>query len=124
MDGLNWVRLAIMVIAPLPLSTLVAVPIWRKQETVLGNLAGAGVIFGTAIILILTESGELDGLTAACLQAGLKDCFPTPSAFTRFSIYAFIGLAEVIVLFLFSLRIERQMRNRGVAPEWQSWPRG
>lgn len=122
-DQLNWVRIALMALAPLPVGVLVATPIWRKQETILGNLAGSGVIFGTAIVLILKESTELDAFTTSCLQAGFSDCFPTPSGFTRYGIYAFLGLAEVIALFLFSLRVERQIRDRGDAPEWRSWGR-
>jgi hypothetical protein len=123
MDHLNWMRIAIMVLTPLPLGVLVATPIWRKQETILGSFAGSGVIFGTAIALILKESVELDKFTTSCLQTGLTECFPTPAAFTRYGIYAFVGLFEVIALFLISLRVERQMRDRGVAPEWQSWGR-
>ena len=123
MNGLNWVRIAIMMVVPMPLAALTATPLWRRQETILGNLAGTGVIFGTAIILILKESVELDVLSTACLQAGLTDCFPTPSAFTRYAIYAFIGLGEDIALFLIILMVERRIRDRDVAPEWRSWGR-
>lgn len=123
MNGLNWVRIAMMAILPLPVGALLALPIWRRQETILGNLAGTGVIFATAITLILKESVELDALTTDCLQAGLAACFPTPSSFTRYGIYAFIGLAEVMALFLISLSVERRIRDRDCAPEWRSWPR-
>jgi hypothetical protein len=124
MNELNWVRIAIMAIVPLPVGMLIALPLWRRQETILGNLAGTGVIFGTAIVLIMQESVELDTLLSACLQAGFTDCFPTPAAFTRYAIYAFMGLAEVMALFLTSLKVEKQMRDRDCAPEWRSWPRG
>ena len=87
-----------------------------------GNLAGTGVIFGTAVVLILKESAESDAVTSRCLDAGLTDCFPSGS-FTRYAIYAFIGLAEVIVLFLISIAAEQRMRDRDVAPEWRSWGR-
>jgi hypothetical protein len=46
-------------------------------------------------------------------------CFPQPDAFTRFAVYAFIALFEVIVLFMYSLRVERKLRDRGYAPEWR-----
>jgi uncharacterized membrane protein YuzA (DUF378 family) len=42
-----------------------------------------------------------------------------PSAFARFGIYAFIGLAEVFVLFSLSLRVEKKQRDRDYAPEWR-----
>ena len=46
-------------------------------------------------------------------------CWPQPSAFSRYAIYAAIGLLEVIGLFLVSLKVERRMRRRHYAPEWQ-----
>ena len=87
----------------------------------LGNLAGTVVIFGTAIVLILKESSESDAFTSNCLEAGLTDCFPSSSPFTRYAIYAFIGLAEVIALFMISLAAERRIRDRDLAPEWRRW---
>ena len=40
-------------------------------------------------------------------------------AFTRFAIYAFIALFEVMGLFMLSLRVETKLRRRGYAPEWR-----
>jgi hypothetical protein len=60
----------------------------------------------------------LDRLTRQCLDAGLT-CWPQPSAFSRYAVYAAIGLLEVIGLFLVSLKVERQMRRRHYSPEWQ-----
>jgi hypothetical protein len=37
----------------------------------------------------------------------------------RYAVYAFIGLIEVFVLFMWGLRVDRQVRNRGYAPEWR-----
>ena len=82
------------------------------------NLAGTVVIFGSALGFILRESVALDRLTRQCLDAGLT-CWPQPSAFSRYAIYAAIGLLEVIGLFLVSLKVERRMRRRHYAPEWQ-----
>lgn len=124
MEQLNWVGIATMLLAPLPLGILIALPLWRKQEGMLGNLAGAALIFGTAIVLILKESSESDALASRCLEAGLTDCFSPGGSFARFAIYAFIGLAEVIALFLISLNVEKRVRNRDVAPEWRSWGNG
>jgi len=42
-----------------------------------------------------------------------------PSAFTRFAIYAFIGLTEVIALFSLSIVVEDRARRRHYAPEWR-----
>jgi Na+/proline symporter len=119
MVDVNWLSVAIMVFAALPLAVVLATPLWRRNEGLLGNLAGTGVIFGTAVVLILRESAESDAVTSHCLEAGLTDCFPS-GTFTRYATYAFIGLAEVIVLFLISIAAERRMRERDIAPEWRS----
>jgi len=113
-----------MVLVAFPLSLFVAGLLWRKQQGMLGNLAGMGVIFGMAIIFILKESTELDAMINTCLDAGSTNCFPASSTFTRYAIYAFIGLAEVIALFLIGLRVERRSRERRFAPEWRSWGSG
>ncbi len=63
----------------------------------------------------MRESIELNGVIAGCIDAGYT-CWPVPSAFVRYSIYAAIALIEVVVLFSWSLRVERQMRNRHYAP--------
>ncbi|MGH8639063.1 MAG: hypothetical protein ACREUZ_18165, partial [Burkholderiales bacterium] len=61
---------------------------------------------------------EVDVLTQQCLDAGMV-CWPEPSAFTRFAIYAFIGLVEVFALFTISLVFEERVRRRGYAREWR-----
>ncbi len=100
------------------MGTLVALLIWRTSQIILGNLAGAAVIFAAALALILRESTELERLTQQCLDAGFV-CWPEPSAFTRYAIYAFIGLFEVFGVFAWSLRVEKKIRDRNYAPEWR-----
>jgi hypothetical protein len=117
-DRLSWSWIALMCTAPLPFAAAVAALGWRRNEPILGNLAGTVVIFGMALALILRESAELDGLTRQCLNAGLT-CWPHPSAFARYAIYAAIALLEVMALFLVSLAVERRIRRRRYAPEWQ-----
>jgi hypothetical protein len=119
MNELSWRWIALMLVAPLPLAVLVAAPVWRRREMILGNIAGTVVIFGAAFALIFREAAALDALRQACFDAGYVACFPTPSAFTRYAIYASIGLAEVLILFVVSLSVERRMRERDYAPEWR-----
>ena len=107
-----------MATVPLPVGALVSLPIWRKNEVVLGNLAGTAVIFGAAFAFIMKESLELNRLTQACLESGYT-CWPNPAAFTRFAIYAFIALIEVFALFMVSLKVEERIRSRRYAPEWR-----
>src|SRR5262249_2387279 len=97
-----------MATVPPVLGGLVAYPFWRKSEAVLGNLAGTIVIFGAGVALIVRESIELNAAIAKCLDAGYT-CWPVPSAFVRYAIYAFIALVEVIALFNWSLRVETRM---------------
>ena len=100
------------------LGVLIAYPVWRKEEIILGNLAGAAIILGFAFALIFRESAEVDRVTRACLDAGYT-CWPSPSAFVRYAIYAAIGFLEVVALFLASLSVEQWIRNRRYSPEWR-----
>src|SRR5262245_12247587 len=106
-----------MVLAPLPVATLIAMPVWRRREMILGNIAGSVVILGTAFALIMRESVALDAARQACFDAGSILCAPTPNAFARYAIYASIGMLHVMVLFFASLRVERRIREQAYAPE-------
>jgi hypothetical protein len=117
-DALSWPWIALMAVGPPIAGVLVALPIWHIRQTILGNLAGTAVIFGSAMALIARESLALQVLTQGCLNSGYT-CWPTPSAFARYAIYAFIALFEVFALFTFSLRVEQKIRRRGYAPEWR-----
>ena len=118
MNELSWPWIALMTTAPPVVSVLIAFPIWRTGQFILGNLGGTAVILATAVGLILRESAEIAQVTRACLEAGVT-CWPEPSAFTRYAIYASIGMIEVFALFLFSLRVEANIRNRHYSPEWR-----
>jgi hypothetical protein len=116
--GLNWFWIALAATAPALAAVAAATPFWRKGQMIFGSIVGTAVIFASAIAMILREYVELDHLTQQCLDAGTV-CWPEPSAFTRFAIYAFIGLVEVFALFTLSLVIEERVRRRGYAPEWR-----
>src|SRR5437867_2717567 len=118
MNELNWFWIGIALGVPPVAGALVAVPIWLLDQPILGNLAGTGVIFGAAVGLIMRERVELERLAQQCLDQGHM-CFPEPSAFTRFAIYAFIALIQVMVLFSVSLKVEERRRRRRYAPEWR-----
>jgi len=118
LDRLSWNWIAVMAVAPPVVAPMLAAVGWRRKEFILGNVAGTIVIFGAAMALILRESLVLDTLVRQCLDIGLV-CTPRPAAFTRYAIYAAIGLVQVITLFLASLRIERHGREQHYAPEWR-----
>ena len=107
-----------MATAPGILGVLLAYPCWRKTEIILGNLAGTAIILGFALALIFRESAEVDRVTRACLDAGYT-CWPVPSAFARYAIYAAMGFLEVVALFMASLSVEQRIRNRRYSPEWR-----
>jgi hypothetical protein len=105
-------------VLPLAGGLLAAWPIWLTGQTMLGNIAGTIVMFGSAVGLIGREHAELDQIVQACIEQGTT-CFPTPSAFTRFAVYAFIALGQVMVLFTVSVRVETRQRRKGYSPEWR-----
>jgi len=117
-NGLNWYWIAIMATVPGTVAVLLALPFWRSRQMTFGSVIGTAIIFGTAMGLILREYVELDRIAQDCLDAGTT-CFPDPSAFTRFAVYAFIGLLQVFTLFIISLKMEERWRRRDYAPEWQ-----
>ena len=118
MSGLNWLWILFALTVPPIAGLLVAYPIWRTGQSILGNIAGSTVIFGAAVGLIMREHVELDRIVQACLDRGVT-CWPDPSAFARFAIYAFIGLFQVISLFTVSVRVESALRRRRYDPEWR-----
>jgi uncharacterized oligopeptide transporter (OPT) family protein len=85
---------------------------------IFGNIVGSGLVLGWAIVLILLEYIEVDRSVQACLDAGTT-CWPEPSAFARFAVYASIGMAEVFLIFTISLAVERRISNRNYAPQWR-----
>jgi hypothetical protein len=115
---LSWYWIALELTATPLLGLLVAFPFWRKGGMIFGNIAGTAVIFGSAFALIFREHVELERIVQGCFAQGAV-CWPEPSAFTRFAIYAFIALIEVCCLFSLSLVVEKRLRDRDYAPEWR-----
>jgi hypothetical protein len=115
---LNWNWIVFQLAAPSLIGLLAALPFWRKGGMIFGNIAGTAIMFATAFGLIMREYVEIDRMVQACLDEG-QPCWPVPSEFTRFAIYAFIGLAEVFALFSVSLVVEKKLRDRDYAPEWR-----
>ena len=116
--GLNWYWIAIAATLPGIVGLIVAIPFWRRSEAIFGNIIGTAIIFAFAFAMIWREHVELDQIVKTCLDAGTV-CWPQPAAFTRFSIYAFIGLMQVFIVFTLSLRVEERVRRREYSPEWR-----
>ena len=118
MNGLNWYWIGLGAGVPTVVGLIVGYLFWRTGQVIFGNVVGTGVIFSSAFGLIFREYSEIDAVVQACLDQGIA-CFPQPSAFTRFAIYAFIALLEVFLLFYVSLWFEERRRSRDYAPEWR-----
>ena len=117
-NELSWRWIALMATVPPLVGLLVAYPCWRHKQPILGNIAGSALIFGSAFAMIVRESAALDAISRRCMDAGYY-CFPSPPAFTRYAIYAFIALFEVFALFTVSLSVEDKVRRRDYDPEWR-----
>lgn len=118
MIGLSWAWIAAMIVVPPVAAVLAALPLWRERSMIFGNLVGTLVIVTSAMALIFREYVEIDRVVRGCLDQGLT-CWPEPSAFSRYAIYAGVALVEVFALFAYSLRVERKIRDRDYAPEWR-----
>ena len=119
MTHLNWYWIAVSFLIPPIVGGLIALPFWRNDQAIFGNIFGTVIIFGAAFALIMREHIELDRLIQQCLESGQEICSPEPSPFARFAVYAFIALFQVIALFSVSLKVDEKMRRRGYAPEWR-----
>jgi len=117
-NELSWYWITLAATVPPILAVLVAYLFWRTGQSTFGNIVGTALLFASALGLILREYVDLDRLTNECLDAGTT-CFPQPSAFTRFAVYAFIALVQVFALFWLGLFVEERVRRRSYAREWQ-----
>lgn len=118
MTSLNWFWIAIALTVPGLAGALIAYPFWRTGQPIFGNIVGSVIVFGTAIGLIMREHVELDRVVQACIERGVT-CWPEPSPFTRYAIYAFIALFQVMALFTISIRVDQSRRRQPYAPEWR-----
>jgi hypothetical protein len=118
MTGLSWFWIGLQLTAPPTVGWTIAWHFWRIDQPIFGNLAGSAVLFASAFALIMREHVQIDRAVRQCLDQGFT-CFPEPSAFTRFAIYASIGMLEVIALFASSLSVEAKRRRRGYDPQWR-----
>ena len=116
--GLSWFWISIAITIPPVVALIAAYPIWSKGAPIFGNIFGTIILFASAIGFMMREHVELDAIVQDCLRRNVT-CWPEPSAFSRYAVYAFISLLQVIVLFLISLKVETRVRRRGYAPEWR-----
>jgi hypothetical protein len=118
MDHLSWPYIAAMVIVPPIVSFPVAKLLWRRNEVMLGSVAGGGIIFIVTFALVFREYAYLEQLGQACQNAG-RVCIPDPSGFIRYAIYGFIGLFQLFWLFAAGLKYEQRESEKHYDAEWR-----
>lgn len=107
--NLHWVALACVL--PLAVAVAVAWPMWRARvKDEMGSIAATGVVLLFSIGFIAREYGEIKAVTERCIEREIG-CHFHPDAFTRYSVFAGIGLGQTFVLFLAGLAVEERLRR-------------
>lgn len=110
--NLTWVIVASL--APVTAALAVAWPFWKRRVAdEIGSIAGSAVVLCCALGFFAREFAEVMAFHNTCLAAG-KACHFSPEPFTRYAIYAGIGMLQVFVVFVVGLRA--QERGRGSSP--------
>ena len=115
---MNWYWIGVAIVVPTALGFLTAWPLWRHGLGTFGSAAGASVIFICGAIFIGREYTELERMSEACIEATGYDCLFSPSAFTRFAVYAGIALFEVFFLFDRGISADRRAYRKQFPSEW------
>lgn len=107
--------------APTGLAFLAAWPFWVKaKETIVGNTIGALIVTMSVFGLIAREYIDIERARRRCEELTRGVCAAdTAGAFMKFAIYGFIGLAEIVALFVVADLIEHRRKERQYASEWR-----
>jgi hypothetical protein len=117
---MDWMWVVLAATVPLLPAFAVAWPLWRKGVAdSMGAIAGSAVILVAVVGFVAREFGEVHAAARTCDELE-KLCHFRPDAFSRYAIFAAIGMAQVFLNFGIGLIVEeRQRRNRDYAPEWR-----
>jgi hypothetical protein len=117
-NTMSWFWIALALSLPFAVAVLVAWPFWGRSRDSLGSGVGSIFIFSCAVEFIAREYVELQQFSRECIVTE-KVCSFHPEPFTRFCVYAFIGMAQVGTLFAISGAVERRIENAAFAKEWR-----
>jgi len=107
--SLLWILAATL--APIGVALLVAWPMWRRRVTDEGGaVAGAAIVFAFSVAFIAREFGHVLNVSGEC-QARQVACPFQPEAFTRYALYAGIGMLQVFAVFIVGLSVEERLRR-------------
>jgi hypothetical protein len=107
--NLSWLGLAIVL--PIVAALLIARPLWvRQARDEMGSIAGAAVVLLFTVLQIAREFAEIMAIQTRCDSDG-RACHFEPEPFTRYAMYAGIGMLQVFVVFVVGLRVEERARR-------------
>jgi hypothetical protein len=115
---LSWWWLTAAVLAPTVFGLIAARPLWRRGDSNIGAVVGAGIAFLVIITLVGREYAELIQFRIKC-QRLATPCFVVPEDFYRYAIYCGIGFLDVMALFVIGGRVEKRRERKTYAPEWR-----
>lgn len=106
---LNWCRIAVSFVIPTLIGLVVARLLWRREDTMMGNVVGAGV---SLLVLLLFFAGEYVEITRFQIAWTGVPYKVRLGYFNRYAIYAFIGFVDVAIVFLMGLRYGEGRKRR------------
>jgi hypothetical protein len=109
---MNLVWVAAAAVVPLVAGMLTSAPLWRRRvRDDMGSIAGVGVVLFFVVTFIAREYGEIVDTEARCVVSGIG-CHFHPEPFTRYVIFASIGLVQTFAIFITGLIVDERLRRR------------
>jgi hypothetical protein len=102
---------------PTAAGLVVAWPLWRWKQFIVGNAVGAGVAFALTIGLIGVSYVTQQHENEQC-AAGLIHCVSRVNAHVPFLLYALLGVVDACAIFWIGLLAE----ERQAPKSWQTPP--
>jgi NADH:ubiquinone oxidoreductase subunit 6 (subunit J) len=107
---LYW--LIYVVLLPLTLGTLAALPAWLKRHPILGNLIGSGVIAAVIFVLIWQQYGAFVQAQAACAGSSAGCAASAEALYMPYLIMVVLGWVDVFILLFLSGMVEDRLKSR------------
>ena len=108
--ALNWLRIGLSVVIPTLIGFAVARVLWRREDTMMGNVVAAGAVFTVILLFFAGEYIEITKFQIACAEA-VTPCRLRLGAFNRYVIYGFAGFVDVAIIFAAGLRFEERSKR-------------
>ena len=109
--SVNWGRMVLALVVPFLIGTIVAIPLWRKTDAVVGSAVGAALNFVLSMLFFAREFIEIASFGLACEMAKIP-CRVVLGEFTRGAIYAAISFVNAAGIFSLGLVVSERRRAR------------